>query len=317
MNTPSRLASVSGPICLVTGGSSGIGLGTAQALSSVAQRIGLICRDERRGEAARDAIRRANPAAAPIDVWVADLASFASVRNIASSIRAAYSRVDVLVNNAGAVFSKRSISEDGLEMHLATNYAGHFLLTTLLIEELTRSKRPRVVSLTSSLHRLGRLRLDDLAFARPYHLVFSYAQSKLAGVVFTLELARRARGTPILTHCVDPGFVRTGIYRGANGHQRWLARRCESFGRDPTDTGVLIARIIAQAERQGLSGRYWTPSGERPLARRARDAATAEALWSKSLSWLSTAESERLESALTGREMARGRYLSAGISTKS
>lgn len=279
MNTPSRLASVSGPICLVTGGSSGIGLGTAQALSGVAQRIGLICRDERRGEATRDAIRRANPAAAPIDVWVADLASFASVRNIASSIRAAYSRVDVLVDNAGAIFSKRSISEDGLEMHLATNYAGHFLLTTLLIEKLTQSKSPRVVSLTWSLHRLGRLRLDDLAFTRPFHLVFSYAQSTLAGVVFTLE----------------------------------LARRCKSFGRDLADAGVLIARV----ERQGLSGRYWTPSGERPLARRARDAATAEALWSKSLSWLSTAESERLESALTGRHMACGRYSSAGSSTKS
>lgn len=304
MNRHRRLLG-SRPICVVTGGSAGIGLGTARALSDVAERIGLLCRDERRGDAARSAIRRANPDSAPIDVFVGDLASFSSVRSVARSIQEAYPRVDVLVNNAGAVFSKRSVSEDGLEMHLATNYAGHFLLTSLLSERLVRSTCPRVVTLTSSLHRIGRLRLDDLGFDRPYHLVFSYAQSKLASVLFTLELARRARATPILTHCVDPGFVRTGIHRGASGHQRWLARRCERFGRDPNDSGTMIAGIIARAERDGSSECYWTPNGKRPLANRARDSAAAEALWSTSLRWLSEEEAGRLQTALSGEESVR------------
>lgn len=283
------------PICLVTGASSGIGLATAVLLSRHSERLGLICRSESRGRAACDAIQRANPRAGPIDLWLADLASLSSVRKVARAIRASYTRVDVLVNNAGAVFSRREISEDGLEMHLATNYAGHFLLTALLIDKLSLSIRPRVVTISSSLYKLGRLRLDDLAFSRPYHLVFGYAQSKLAGVLFMRELARRPRRVPILANCVDPGFVRTGIYRGAIGHQRWLARYCENFGRDPGESGALIERLVMDREFHGISGRYFAARGERALNPRARDPQAAEALWQRSLGWLTPTEAACLQ----------------------
>lgn len=289
-----------GPICLITGASSGIGFATALSMSYHAERIGLLCRSEERGVAACDAIRRANPAAGPIDLWIADLASLSEVRQVTHEIRSRYDRVDIVVNNAGAVFSRRELSADGLEMHFATNYAGHFLLTMLLIEEIARAPQPRIVTISSSLYRLGRLRLDDLAFSRPYHLVVAYAQSKLAGVLFSQELARRSLHVPILTTCVDPGFVRTGIYRGAIGHQRWLARRFEGFGRLPSEAAALIERVATEPQHATASCRYVTPNVERPLTTRACDPVMAGSLWWRSLEWLSPAEAIVVKNVVGG-----------------
>lgn len=287
-----------GLVAVVTGASAGIGLATARAFARRSTRLALVCRDAERGRRALEEIRRTSPSRTAVDLYVADLASFESVRRAARSLRAAYDRIDLLVNNGGAIFSRRSVSSEGLEMHLATNYAGHFLLTALLADRLARSERPQVLTLGSALARIAPLRLDDLAFERPYHLVLGYAQSKRAVALFTHALARRGSRMPLLANCVDPGFVRSEIHRGATGHQRWLARRCERFGRDPDETGSWIAGLTERIRTESITDRLITPAAMGPILNRRKDEELSRALWVRSARWLAEDERNRMPSML-------------------
>jgi len=284
-------------IVLITGASAGIGLSTAIELSRRVGVVALLCRTQESGQAAAARIRAANPSAGRIDTWSADLSSFESVRSAARRIGSAYPRIDALINNAGAVFARRQHSIDGLEMHFATNYAGHFLLNISLAPRLAAACAPRIITMTSGLRHVARLRLDDLAYQRPYHLVPAYAQAKLATLLLAEELSRRGARIPLACNCVDPGFVRSEILRGAAPVQRWLASQAWRFAQMPEVVGAHVAELATGGAFPKASGwlfRNGMPQRHSDMERR-RTAATA--LWRSSVQWLTEREREEAHRA--------------------
>jgi retinol dehydrogenase 14 len=290
---------VSDLTAIVTGASSGLGLWTAKHLAPHVSRIALVCRDVARAEAAVRFVKEGAPDSLRVDLWLADLSCCASVQSVATRIRDAYPAVDVLVNNAGAVYGPRQLSVDQVELHLATNYLGHFLLTTMLLGPIARSGEGRIVNLTSVLHAFGRIRLPDWAFSRWYHLVPAYAQSKLAVVLFTRELARRARHLPLTVNCIDPGLVRTDIWRGAGPIQQLFARPLQWVAQEPEKGASAIASLALEPAFKSSTGQYFARTREKRLSRRGRDPRAAQKLWDRSCEWLTSEERGDLNGLLS------------------
>jgi len=283
---------------VITGASSGLGLWTARQLAPHASRLALVCRDRARAEEAARFVKESAPDSLRVDLWIADLSSLSSVRAAAMEMREAYSKVNVLINNAGAVFGPRRLSADGIELHLATNYAGHFLLTALLLDRLAAAPEARIINLTSFLHAFGRIRFHDLAYTHWYHVVPAYAQSKLALVLFTCELARRTRGLALTANCVDPGVVRTGIHRGAGPIQRQFAHPLLWFAKEPREGAESIAALALDPTFKGYTGQYFLRTRPRRPGRRGRDPDVSSLLWERSCEWLEARERAALDMLL-------------------
>jgi len=200
-----------GKICVVTGANSGIGKETARGLARMGAHVVMVCRNSQKGEAALEEIR-GEPGAQQVDLLIADLAGLRAVRDLSAQIHAKYTRLDVLVNNVGAVFSRRQLSPDGLEMTMALNHLGVFLLTLLLLDLLKSSAPSRIVNVSSTAHAHARIDLNDLQFERRKYGGFrAYGQSKLMMNLFTVELARRLKGTGVTVNAVHPGVVATNF----------------------------------------------------------------------------------------------------------
>lgn len=222
MSAPNR--TMSGQVCLVTGATSGIGEVAASALADRDATVTIVGRSQERCEATIDRIRRTVPDA-DLDFIVADLSSLESIRNLARVFQERRGRLDLLLNNAGALFFERRQSVDGIELTFALNHLASFLLTNLLLNLLKASAPSRVVNVASEAHRLAwRIKFDDLEGRKRYRGFYAYAQSKLANLLFTFELARRLEGSQVTANALHPGFVATNIFAG-NGILRWLLRR--------------------------------------------------------------------------------------------
>lgn len=201
-----------GRIAIVTGANSGLGSETALALARKGAHVVLACRDAAKAQSALRTIRGANPAASA-EVMALDLASLASVRTFAEAFVARYERLDLLCNNAGVMAIPRRRTADGFEMQLGTNHLGHFALTGLLLPRLLDTPGARVVSVSSSAHRPGRIHWEDLQFERRYRKWRAYAQSKLANLLFAFELDRRLRkaGASAISVAAHPGYAATNL----------------------------------------------------------------------------------------------------------
>jgi retinol dehydrogenase-12 len=281
MNAPRPPADLAGRIILITGFTSGIGAAAALALARRGATLVGVSRERGRGETAAAALRAAAPGST-VHVAVADLASQTAVRGLAGAVRVAFDRLDVLVNNAGVIHIDRRLTPDGLEATFATNHLAPFLLTTLLLDRLAAGAPSRVVTVASEAHRVGRIDFDDLQAERRYRWARAYAQSKLANILFTRELARRAAGSGVSANCLHPGSVESGLWREARGVLRaglFLARPFLIASR----AGALpVERLAADPDLQGVTGRYFTRAGEKRPAAAARDDAAAARLWSVS-----------------------------------
>jgi NAD(P)-dependent dehydrogenase (short-subunit alcohol dehydrogenase family) len=266
---------MAGKVCLITGATSGIGQATARALAERGATVVVLSRNPERCEASARAIREqtGNPAVVPL---AADLSVQAEVRRAAREFLERFPRLDVLVNNAGAAYVKRRESADGIEMTWALNHLGYFLLTNLLLDTLTRSAPARVVSVSSDAHRSGRIDFDDLQALKRYRPFGAYANSKLANVLFTRELARRLEGTGVTANAMHPGIVATNIDAGM---PLWVRLIFRVFG-IPPERGAATAVYLATApEVEGVSGRYFVKEKEVRPAPSALDDATARRLW--------------------------------------
>jgi NAD(P)-dependent dehydrogenase (short-subunit alcohol dehydrogenase family) len=254
--------------CLVTGATSGIGRETARALAARGFRVGLVARDRARGEATRDAIRAqtGNPS---VEVHYADLSRQADVRALAAEVRQAYPHLDVLVNNAGAVYNRRTLTEDRVETTLAVNHVAPFLLTQLLLDHL----RGRVVNVNSKVHEQGRLDLADLNLARGYHPMRAYGTSKLANLLWSYELARR---TPLAVNALHPGLVATNIGHNAFGFLIYLMRPFSISVEEGAATAIYLATAT---EVEGVSGRYFVKCRPERSSRASYDEDLARLLW--------------------------------------
>lgn len=207
---------LSSNVVIVTGASTGIGQFTTQELAKMGATVIMACRDLPKAEQAKAAILKSeqNPGNLKIDLMYLDLADLNSVRNFAKSFKEKYSRLDILINNAGVMaLPTRKLTKDGFEMQIGTNHLGHFLLTNLLLDTLKASKPSRIVNLASLAHTYGYLNLDDINSEKFYNSQLTYGASKLANILFTKELAKRLEGTGVKAVCLHPGVVRTELMR--------------------------------------------------------------------------------------------------------
>src|SRR5262249_29237621 len=199
------MAGMEGKLCVITGATSGIGLVAAERLAAQGAQLVLVGRDPARGGAAIARIRRRAPRAGG-RVHYADLSRLDALRTLAAGLNA-LSRIDVLINNAGAMFWRREVTADGLERTFALNHLAYFVLTALLRDKLAASSPARIVNVASDAHRGARLDFGDLQSARNYSGIRAYSRSKLCNILFTRELARRLAGTGVTANCLHPGFV--------------------------------------------------------------------------------------------------------------
>lgn len=266
---------------LLTGATGGIGLAAAIELARRDHRLAIVARSKTRAD---EAVRRIGAAAGDagcVDVLIADLASQASVRALAAEALARYPRIDVLVNNAGAVYSTRQLTGDGIELTWAVNHLAPFLLTTLLLDRLAESAPARVVTTASGAHVGARIPFDDLAGERSFgpRGFARYGQTKLANILFTLELARRLEGTGVTAYCFHPGVVATGFNRNNGGLMRLGMTLIRPFARPPERGAETLVWLAESPEVSGESGRYYfdrhwirpSPAGQ--------DAEAARRLW--------------------------------------
>ena len=265
-----------GKVCVVTGATSGIGKAAATALAGLGATVVLVGRDRGRTEAAAAEIRSGS--ASPPRVEIADLASLEQVRGLAGRL-AGLERIDVLINNAGLVLRERRITPDGFEHVFELNHLAPFLLTSLLLPKLTASVPARVVTVTSDAHSAARLDLSDPNLERGWDSWRSYANSKLANILFTRELARRLDGTGVTANCAHPGVVRTGFGRQASPLLKLGITIGRPFMLSPArgaDTIVYLASSPAVADQ---TGGYYVKRQRREPSAAARDDAAARKLW--------------------------------------
>ena len=266
----SRFA-VTGKIVLVTGATGGIGLETARSLAQMGARVVVGARDAARGQAVVDELLRGGGQAELLEM---DLASFASVRRAAERFTAAHARLDVLVNNAGVAVRERRVTEDGHELTWQTNFLSHFLLTRLLLPALKATAKPRVVNVSSEGHRQGRLDWENLELERGFRSFQAYANTKLAQILFTRELARREPSVAV--NALHPGAIATGIWRAAPAFARWVL----GLLLPPPEKGARpVVRLASAPELDGVTGRYFNKLAEAAPSAAAANDADAARLW--------------------------------------
>jgi NAD(P)-dependent dehydrogenase (short-subunit alcohol dehydrogenase family) len=272
-----------GRVCLVTGASRGLGRATALGLARHGATVVMHARDERLLAAARDdvAAQSGNP---HVSMIVADLASFEEIRLAAGDLRARHHALHVLVHNAGVNPSRRKLSADGIELTFAVNHLAPFLLTHELLPLLRRGAPEggaRVVTVASMFERFGRMAFDDLQGARVWIGPLAYAQSKLANVLFTYELAERLHGTGITANCVDPGLVATDLMREhVLFRPRWLKAVWGRVLSTPDKGARAAVHAASAAELTTVTGQCFDRFGRRiRTSRQSRNERTREKLW--------------------------------------
>jgi NAD(P)-dependent dehydrogenase (short-subunit alcohol dehydrogenase family) len=260
-------------VALITGPTSGIGLQIARELALQGVRLVLACRDVAKGEAVADELRSLGAPVATVTHY--DAASAASIAALARSCASDFSRIDVLVNNAGVAQAKRRLTNDGFELTFATNVLGYHRLSLALLDQLRASAPARIVNVASMF--AGDLDLDDLQFARrPYEELQAYAQSKACNRLLTWALARRLEGSGVSANAMAPGFVpHTGLARGLSPEmQRAYAGRTGRSVEEGADTAVWLA---GSPDVAGMNGRFFYDRRERPCE--FRNTALEERLW--------------------------------------
>jgi NAD(P)-dependent dehydrogenase (short-subunit alcohol dehydrogenase family) len=246
--TAADIPDQTGRVAVVTGANSGLGLVTARELARAGATVVMACRDPKRGEEALATVREAAPEA-DVVLRQLDLASLASVQKFAESLD--YGKIDVLVNNAGIMAPPRRETEDGFEAQFGTNHLGHYALTGRLFEKLT----DRVVTVSSGLHRIGRINFDDLQSTRRYRRWGAYGQSKLANLLFAFELDRRS--TSVRSYAAHPGYAATNLQGNmaeASGGSvlKWGSELANRILAQPMDMGALPS--LYAATKQDLPG---------------------------------------------------------------
>jgi len=270
-----------GKVIVATGATSGIGEIAVVELARLGARVVFIARDAKRAEATLAKLEAAAPGRGH-RAHLADLSLVAEARRIGGEIAASEARVDVLINNAGAIFSDRRVTAEGLEMTFALNHMAYFTLTKALRERLAGSAPARVVSTASAAHYGAKLDFDDLQCARGYSAWKAYNRSKLANILFTRELAKRLAGTGVSANCLHPGVVASRFGDEAGGWTARLFPFIKRFGISPAQGADTIVYLASSPEVEGVSGEYFAKRRVKAPSPAARDDAAAAKLWEMS-----------------------------------
>ena len=278
-----------GRIALVTGATSGIGTETALGLAQAGARVGIVGRDAARTHATAERIRAAVPGA-EIDAFVADLSSQAEVRRLAGEVRALYPRLDVLVNNAGAIFDRYAVTSDGIERTWALDHLAYMLLSLELLDLLKASAPARIVNVASEAHRRGRIAFDDLGQAGTYGALTVYSQAKLGNVLFSAALARRLAGTGVTSNSLHPGVIASGFAAGTGGWFGFGWRLIRPFLSNPQDGAATSIHLATSPDVAAVTGAYFKARRPVDASQRGRDVALQERVWTMSLGQLGLSE---------------------------
>jgi NAD(P)-dependent dehydrogenase (short-subunit alcohol dehydrogenase family) len=271
-----------GKVVVITGATSGLGRIAATRLAQMGARLVLVARDHARADKTLAALREAGPSQ-PHTTYLADLSLMADVKRVGAEIAAAEPRIDVLINNAGSLFSSRQVTTEGLERTFATNHMAYFILTQMLLPSLKAAGRARIVNTASGAHRGNRLDFDDLQSTRGYRAQTVYGRTKLCNILFTRELAKRLAGTGITANCPHPGFVATGLGQRDNGLVNaiiWIVFR---FASKPEPGAETIVYLASDPDVADVSGEYFYGCELARPSTEARDTATAQRLWEESV----------------------------------
>lgn len=271
-----------GKVIVITGATSGIGEVAAHELARQGARLVVVARDAARATRLLSALKRAGPDQAHRAV-LGDLAVLADMKRIGAEIAASEPRIDVLINNAGALFDKRMETVDGLERTFALNHMSYFVLTDALLPALKATPGARIVSTSSSAHAAGRVDFNDLQGARSVASFSAYGNSKLCNILFTRELARRLAGSGVTANCHHPGFVATRF--GQSGG--WLARGALKLlspgALSPKQGAETLLYLATSPDVARTSGLYFVRGKEAATAPAAQDDVAAARLWEESV----------------------------------
>jgi NAD(P)-dependent dehydrogenase (short-subunit alcohol dehydrogenase family) len=263
-----------GKTCAVTGSTNGIGAATALGLARMGAQVIVLGRDAARAQAVLEQLQSAT-GRNDSTFYLADLSSQAEVRRLAEWLP----DLDVLINNAGGVFGQRRLSVDGIEMTLATNHLAGFLLTNLLFQQGKFNPQARVINVSSFFHFSGWINFNDLQWSHFYFAPLVYAQSKLANVLFSNELARRVAGRGLSVNALDPGWVDTDLGRGpglVSAAMRFFNRILGISPEKGAQTGLYLA---ASMDVKGVSGEYFSHEKIKSSSKAAQDRESAGRLW--------------------------------------
>ncbi len=268
-----------GKTCLITGGSDGIGYAAAREMARMGAAVVIVGRNDSKTAAAVERIIK-ETGNHEVHYMLADLSSQSDVRRLAHQVKQQISRLDVLVNNAGAIFLSNRRSVDGIEITFALNHLGYFLLTTLLLDLLKESTPARIVNVSSSSHwSAGKFRLEDLPKPGSNRGYRAYGRSKLCNILFTYELARRLEGSGVTVNALHPGLVRTGIARN-NG----LLGRVVNFfigvrGVDAVKGAETLNYLASSPEVEETTGKFFVDCRAVSSSALSYDAGLASDLW--------------------------------------
>jgi NAD(P)-dependent dehydrogenase (short-subunit alcohol dehydrogenase family) len=266
---------------VMTGATNGIGLAAAHEFAKRGAGLAILARDETRGRAAAASIKAAAGGGAEVDILHVDLASQASIRGVAGEILERYDQIDVLINNAGVVFAGRRLSPDGIELTWAVNHLAPFLLTSLLLDRIKACAPARIITTSSDANRGGAIPWDDFNAERSYGMrgFARYSATKLANILFTVELARRLSGTGVTANCFHPGTVATGFNRN-NGPLMALAMTImRPFSRSPEKGAETLIWLAEAPELTTETAGYYVDMRRVAPSPAAQDAEAARRLW--------------------------------------
>ncbi|MDR4982814.1 SDR family oxidoreductase [Bacillus cereus] len=274
---------------VITGATSGIGLAAAKVFAERGAKLGIIARNEVKANDVMTQIENLTNGNAVVDIFFADMASQQSIRQVATEILERCPRIDILVNNAGALFQTRQLTEDGLEMTWAVNHLGPFLLTNLLLGRLKESAPARVITTASHGHKMAKKGIDfgDLDAEQLYRGVkkfmggptMRYAQSKLANILFTAELARQLEGTGVSAYSFDPGLVATNFNQDNGLVARLTMAAMKPFSRTPEEGAETLIWLAESTGVTNHSGCYYADKQIGKMSEATLDKDAAKRLW--------------------------------------
>jgi NAD(P)-dependent dehydrogenase (short-subunit alcohol dehydrogenase family) len=270
-----------GKVVVITGATSGIGEVAAQRLASMGARIVLVARDRTRGEAALTRLRGGGTSIAH-SIHYGDLSRISEMKRLALQIAAAEPHIDVLINNAGAMFSSRRVTEDNLELTFAINHMAYFVLTLGLRERLLASAPARIVNTASDAHKGRVLDFEDLQSTKRFSPINTYGRSKLSNILFTRELARRWAGMGVTVNCLHPGFVATRFGDDSGGFLSRGMSVAKLFAISPEKGAETIVYLASSPDVAGVSGEYFYKCRPATPTAEARDDEAAKRLWIES-----------------------------------
>jgi len=272
-------AGMNGKIVVVTGATGGIGKETARALHKMGAQVVIVGRNSQKIDDVVAELKSQHPSGSEVDGMQADLSSLVDIRRLANEIKQKHSHLDVLVNNAGAYFTRRIESVDGFEMTFALNHLGYFYLTNLLFDLLKASAPARIVNVSSGAHPMGRLDFNNLNARGIYFGWTAYANSKLMNILFTRELAKRLEGTRVTANVLHPGFVATNFGHTGKGLWNTFVKLSQIGALTPQQGALTSIYLASSPEVAGVSGAYFNYSKIVQPSRAARDDEDALRLW--------------------------------------